>query len=102
MTKSFKIAIMIALIWLAIFLPTTLIKIDIPCVQCKKTAYSENIWCRMVTGFNMNYMHHHCADDYCRDNPVEWGFVVGEDGKKYPLDHYKKLRAKIIDDKPKQ
>tara|TARA_R100000152_G_C6725495_1_gene150818 strand:- start:547 stop:909 length:363 start_codon:yes stop_codon:yes gene_type:complete len=90
-TKNFKKFIIICVIWLAIFLPTTLIKINIPCIQCGKPSFSENIWCRIATGFNTSYMHDYCAEDYCKDNPVDWGFVVDEDGKKYTLDHYKKL-----------
>ena len=101
MSSNFKKFIVVCIIWLAIFLPTTLIKIDIPCVQCGKTTYSENIWCRIATGFNMNYMHYDCADEWCEDNPVQWGFVVDEEGTKYTLDHYKKLKAIEIDEKSK-
>ena len=102
MTNNFKKFIVVCVVWLAIFLPTTLIKINIPCVQCGEPSYSENIWCRIVTRFNTNYMHDYCAEDYCEENPVEWGFVIGGDGRKYTLDHYKKLRAKIIDEEPKR
>lgn len=91
MTKNFKVAMCFFVVWFSIFLPTTMIKIDIPCVQCGETSYSENIWCRIATGFNTNYMHDYCAADWCKENPVQWGFVVDEEGKKYTLEHYKKL-----------
>jgi len=95
MTSNFRKFIVVCVVWLAIFIPTTLIKIDIPCVQCGITSYSENIWCRIATRFNMNYMHYHCADDYCRDNPVDWGkgVVIGEDGERFTLEYYQKLKS---------
>ena len=46
-------------------------------------------------------MHYDCADEWCEDNPVQWGFVVDEEGTKYTLDHYKKLKAIEIDEKSK-
>lgn len=40
-------------------------------------------------------MHYHCADDYCRDNPVDWGkgVVIGEDGERFTLEYYQKLKS---------
>lgn len=84
-SKIFKKIVDSVLIWVIIFVPMVLWQVNIPCFQCKKTVYSENIFCRMVTGFNMNYLHYHCVDDYCKDNPVEWGNPVGQDGKRLKI-----------------
>lgn len=90
-TKKFRIFLIVSILWLAIFIPSTLIKIDIPCCHCGIKAYSENIWCRMISGFSMDFLHEYCVDEWCKDN--ETGFVIDQFGYRHSPQNWEKIRA---------
>lgn len=49
------------------------INITVPCEQCGNPAFSEMLYARFVSNFDPNFLcSMSCAEDYLRDNPLEY------------------------------
>ncbi len=61
--KQLRIIFRLLIAFFVIFMIVE-VKFNLPCVVCGKPTISENILCRIATGFDDMMMHQDCVYDY--------------------------------------